>query len=138
MCITAHHVVSSNQRQGVNAFLYRHETLSGDEAPPVEITPLHNQNPGTLVAQSISVAPPGNRVRSYLDIVAPDDTPWNEIRTELMAFVGRMQPSALPWSGPSGRCHFGLGMDRELSHQWQRELAILYRAAQALRLAHSD
>lgn len=134
MYLTAHHVTSpTDQRQGINAFLYRHETLSWDGMPPVEIP---SQNPGTLVAQSISVAPPGNRVRSYLDIVAPDDTPWNEIRIGLMDFVGQMQPDPLPWSGLSGRCLFGLGMDRDLSHQWQRELAILYRAAQALRLAH--
>lgn len=134
MYLTAHRVVSpTNQREGVNAFVYRHEALDWDAAPPVEI-PEHN--PGTLVAQSISVPPPGNRVRSYLDIVAPNDSRWAEVHVALMAFLGRERHKALPWRGRSGRCYFELGMEHQLAPRWIGELAILYRAAQALRLAN--
>jgi hypothetical protein len=132
MYLTAQHVVSPTTRsEGVNSFLYRHG-LVWDAAPPTDIP---EQNPGSLVAQSISVPPPGNRIRSYLDIVAPDDARWNEVRVGLMDFVGRAQPNPLPWRGQSGRCTFALGMDSELSSQWIGELAVLYRSAQALRLA---
>jgi hypothetical protein len=52
-----------------------------------------------------------------------------------MDFVGSTQPRPLPWQGASGRCDFHLGMDLELANQWQRELAVLFRAEQALKLA---
>ena len=134
MYLTAHHVVSpTTQSEGVNAFLYLHGPLVWEGAPPSGVP---DQDPGTLVAQSLSLQPPGNRVRSYLDIVVPDEAHWEEVRLGLMDFVGSSQPSPLPWQGQSGRCFFRLGMEGGLSQQWQRELAILYRAAQALRLAN--
>jgi hypothetical protein len=134
MYLTAHHVVSpTTQSEGVNAFLYLHGSMLWDGPPPSGVP---DEDPGTLVAQSLSVEPPGNRVRSYLDIVAPDAAHWEEIRQGLMDFVGCSQSAQLPWQGHSGRCLFRLGMDLGLSPNWQRELAILYRAAQALRLAN--
>lgn len=134
MYLTAHHVVSpTDHREGVNTFLYRHEALDWDAAPPVGIP---EQNPGTLVARTISVPPPGNRVRSYFDIVAPDAARWLEVRDALLEFLAREQRKPLPWRGPSGRCSFELGMETQLSPRWIGELAILYGAAQALRLAN--
>jgi hypothetical protein len=117
----------------VNTFLYLHGAITWTEPPPE----IPDQNPGTLTAQSISLRPPaGNRVRSYLDIIAPDEIPWKEVRIGLMEFVGTHQRSALPWNGRAGRCSFRLGMELGLTNQWQKELAVLYRASQALRLAH--
>lgn len=133
MYLTAHHVLApATGAEGVNAFLYSHGPATW-QTPPPEIP---EENPGKLVAQSISIRPPGNRVRSYLDIVAPDDAGWPEVRTALMDLVGKLQRSPLPWVGTSGRCHFRLGMERSLAREWQKELAILYRSAQALRLAN--
>lgn len=132
MYITAQRVVSPAHREGVNAFLYRHGSRTWQDPP----NDLPEHDPGTLVAQTISVPPPGNRVRSYLDIVAPDEATWKEVRMELMAFVGRAQSGPLPWRGTSGRCNFALGVEPSLSSQWIAELAVLYRTAQALRLAH--
>lgn len=134
MYLTAHHVVSAKEpREGVNVFLYLHGGLSwGGDVPPG----IPDRDPGTLKAQSISVSPPGNRVLSYLDIVAPDDVRWEEIHVGLMEFVGHCQSQPLPWHGHSGRCSFTVSIDAGLTERWQKELAILYRAAQALRLAH--
>lgn len=133
MYLTSHHVVSpSSGHEGVNSFLYLHGAYTWTELPPG----IPDQNPGTLTAQSISVRPPGNRVRSYLDIIAPDETRWEEVRIGLMDFVGTSQRSPLPWTGQSGRCFFRLGMELGLANQWQKELAVLYRASQALRLAN--
>jgi hypothetical protein len=69
------------------------------------------QNPGTLLAQSISVAPPGNRVRSYLDIVAPDEVRWQDVHVGLMEVVGHCQSGPLPWAGQSKSGYFRLGAD---------------------------
>jgi hypothetical protein len=133
MYLTSQHVLApATRHEGVNSLLYLHGPCSW-QAPPAEIP---DQNPGTLVAQSISIRPPGNRIRSYLDIVAPDEARWDEIRVALMDFVGRAQRNQLPWVGQSIRCSFRLGMDLGLAQQWQRELAVLYRASQALRLAN--
>jgi len=133
--LTAHHIVSAaSHHEGVNAFLYQHGALTWVDAVPPG---LPDQNPGSLVAQSISVPPPGNAVRSYLDIVVPDESRWEEVRVALMEFLGQSQSRALPWQGQSGRCLFRFGMEPALARQWQKEHAILYRSAQALRLAHA-
>lgn len=129
MYLTSHHVVSpSTGREGVNTFLYLH----GDSwTQPHSMVP--GQNAGTLVAQSISIRPPGNRVRSYLDIVAPDEARWEEVHFGLMT---ALRGGAPPWAARVGKCFFRLGMELELAKRWQHELAVLYRASQALRFAH--
>jgi hypothetical protein len=95
------------------------------------------KQPWDLRAQSISVPPPGNRVRSYLDIVAPDEVRWEDVHVGLREFIARYQSGPLPWAGESRNSYFRVGMDRGLSHHWQKELAALYRAAQALWMAHA-
>jgi hypothetical protein len=81
--LTSHHVASpSSGHEGVNTFLYLHGSYTWTVLPPG----VPDQNPGTLTAQSISVRPPGNRVRSYLDIIAPDEARWKEVRVGLMDF----------------------------------------------------
>lgn len=133
MYLTSHHVVSpTSGQEGVNTFLYLHGPYVWTE-PPAEIP---DENPGTLAAQSISVRPPGNRVRSYLDIVAPDETRWEDVRAGLIRFVGTSQRSPFPWAGRQGKCSFRLGMELAIAPEWQKEIAVLYRAAQALRLAN--
>ncbi|MBN1605369.1 MAG: hypothetical protein JW940_01990 [Polyangiaceae bacterium] len=134
MYLTAHHVVSPppGRREGINVFLYLHGPLACNDS---ELVRVPDENPGRLVAQSISVPPPGNSVRSYLDIAASDDIRWEDVRVGLMDFTGQRQPGPLPWFGYAGRCYFQLGMELELGHCWRKELAVLYRAAQALRLA---
>jgi hypothetical protein len=133
--LTAQHVLSPvTQREGVNAFLYLHEGQAWEQLALADVP---DQNPGTLLAQSISVAPPGNRVRSYLDIVAPDGVRWEDVHVGLMEVVGRCQSGPLPWASQSKSGYFRLGMDLGLSSRWQKELAVLYRSAQALWMAHA-
>jgi hypothetical protein len=133
MYLTSHHVLAPETRhEGVNSFLYLHGAEVWSSPPP----DVPDENPGTLAAQSIEVRPPGNSVRSYLDIVAPDEVRWDEIWSAMMDFVGQSQRRTLPWEGISGRCFFRLGMERGLAQRWQRELAVLYRASQALRMAN--
>jgi hypothetical protein len=90
MYLVAQHVLSPAGRgEGVNAFCYLHgPDLAWLGVPPEGIP---GQNPGVLTAQLISVAPPGNRVRSYLDVIAPDETPQAEIRQSFVTFVSHAQ-----------------------------------------------
>jgi hypothetical protein len=92
-----------------------------------------DQNPGQLEADLIVVPPPGNRVRSYLDIVAPDEVRWSEIRPAFTAFASEAQRTPFPWVGVFGRCFFRLAMDQALARQWYVEIAHLYRAAETVR-----
>jgi hypothetical protein len=131
MYLTAQRVHSpATGNEGINAFSYVHGPYTWQGLPPQGIP---DQNPGELVVETVMVAPPGNRVRSYLDVVAPDETPWTEIRPAFMAFVSDAQRRPFPWVGIVGRCLFRLGMERGLAQRWQREIADLYRAAQAVR-----
>ncbi len=129
MYLTAHHVVAkTGTPEGINAFLYLHDVPAW-RVPPPEIP---DQNPGRLVHRNITVTPPGNRVRSYLDVVAPDDAAWTEIRQNFIQFVSHVQRQPLPWEGVVGRCLFRFGLERSLAPQWQRELHQLYLEIQAV------
>jgi len=132
MYVTAQRVVSpTTSADGINSFIYLHGPYTWHGLPPSGIP---EANPGSLVAKQIAVPPPGNRVRSYLDIVAPDETPWAEIRESFFGFVAQAQCQALPWMGLDGRCLFRVGLEMGLANDWQREVARLYRAAEALRI----
>jgi hypothetical protein len=133
MYLTAQHVVSSDGSAGINAFHYQHGPLVWQGLPPPGIPDLE---PGTLVNQSVVVEPPGNRVRSYLDVIAPDETPVAEIRQAFIGFLSEAQPTPLPWAGVSGSCFFRLSMERTLAAHWQREVALLYHAV--IRFLNAD
>lgn len=117
--------------EGVNAFLYRHGNFVWDGYPPAQFFP--DQNPGELTLSHVEVTPPGNRIRSYLDIVAPDEVTEGEIRRALGTFLERSRAQPLPWVGVIGRCFLRVGMERELTRTWRDEIASLYREAASLR-----
>jgi hypothetical protein len=73
MYATAHRVLSArNGREGVNAFLHIH----GAGFPwPINAALLPEIHPGRLEDEIIGVKPGGNRVRAYLDVLAPDPFP---------------------------------------------------------------
>jgi hypothetical protein len=130
MYVTAHHVVRPGTNlDGINAFCYRHGPIIWAGLPPAGIP---DENPGELAASSATVAPGGNRVRSYLDIIMPDEAPWTEVRACFIAFVSEAQRRDFPWTGVSGRCTFRVGLDLGLAATWQRELALLMQAAQGV------
>jgi hypothetical protein len=130
MYVVAQHVVSpSTREEGVNAFYYQHGARTWSGAPPRSIP---DEEPGTLVRQSIVIPPPGNSVRSYLDIIAPDDVTWQEIYQAFFTFVSSVQRHPFPWADSVGRCYFRVGMEVGLVNGWQREIANLYRAARAV------
>lgn len=126
MYVSAQRVVAMDGAEGVNAFFYRHGPLDWSGIPPDNIP---YGNPGTLANSNVPVPPPGNRVRGYLDIVAPDGTPWSEIRQNLAAFVADAKGDHMPWEGIRGRCFFKIEIERGLASGWTEELASLADAA---------
>jgi hypothetical protein len=129
MYLAAQHVRSVSGQEGINAFHYAHSGYLWHGLPPQGIP---DQDPGVLVEQIINVPPPGNAVRSYLDIIAPDEVFWPEIRPAFFAFVSHAQGQPLPWQGVFGRCSFRVAMDFGLANVWRHEIANLYRAMETV------
>jgi len=132
--LVAQRVVSpTDGRDGINAFLYAHPGRVWKGAPPPDIA--NRQESGRLVNQLISVPPPGNRVRSFLDIAAPDELAWSSIQAGFVTFAASQQETPFPWAGTAGDCLFGLSMEEALAKAWKEEVANLYRMALTLRLS---
>lgn len=81
MYATAHRVTTPRGETGINAFLHQH----GRTFPwPDEPSHLPETDPGAhLWNNGPAVRAGGNRVHSYLDVLAPDDTPSGEIEAAL-------------------------------------------------------
>jgi hypothetical protein len=106
---------------GINAFCYLHAGRSWTGEPPPDL------GPGDLYSELVEIPPPGNRVRSYLDIVTPDDTDTAYVRqvvtsgTRALHEVGQ----ALPWSLRFARLSFEFNIELGLAPHWRQELDLL-------------
>ncbi len=108
MYITAHRVVHPRTTdEGINAFCYRHGSFIWVGLPPAGIP---DDNPGELAVSMVAVPPGGNRVRSYFDIIMPDEVMWGEARRSFITFLSEAQGRDFPWEGVSGRCTFRVGL----------------------------
>lgn len=90
MYLTAHRVRARDGRRGVNVALYLHEGtgIPADiwSRPPREVlTLVTTLQPGRRTSDRVTVAPGGNSVESYLDVVGPDGTPLATIERVLTA-----------------------------------------------------
>jgi hypothetical protein len=127
MYITAMHVISpTTQNEGLNAYLYVHGKSSWEGPPTPE------DDPGSLQRKFVSVEPPGNRVRSYLDIVSPDGTSTAALRGALMQFVASGQHDQLPWHRIVGQMLFRFDVEFGLASQWRSEIVALFQKCEAL------
>jgi hypothetical protein len=82
-----------------------------------------------LASSTISLPPGGNDVRSYLDVIAPDETPTQEIRNAVVPFVDRARGRTLPWTETIGRCTFRFGVEQGLHASWPEEFRRLLLSA---------
>ena len=129
MILTAQHVRSPEGSEGINAFCRVHGPHEWTDQPPQDLPD------GELVNQNISLSPGGNDVRSYLDIIAPDETPTQEIRKTVVQFIERSRDRSLPWTETIGRCTFRFGVEQGLHVSWHEELRHLLIAALTVRRA---
>jgi hypothetical protein len=125
MRLAAQRVVSPGGRQGVNAFCYLHGPHVWLDTPPPEIA----SHPGHLVESRIEVKPPGNRVRSYLEILAPDDTPSRAILEKALDIVGLLENRPLPLQVQSGEVGFEFNAELGLAAPWRYEFDVLLKRA---------
>ncbi len=127
MYLTAHRVQNpSTGAQGINTYLYLHGVLAR--------LPLPEEDTGILRRQRTTpgVEPPGNRVRSYIDIIAPDGTQSWKIVQAFTALINYFRPDALPVTTEFFGVWFRFGMEHELAVDWITELQCLFTAADGL------
>ena len=134
MYLTSHRVVSpSKRREGVNSFYYLH----GHEWNPEQSDDfLPDINPGVLRDDAIQVSPPGNRVRSYLDIVGPDSLTLSELNRFLDGILCGPPPGRLPFSRVAERIWCRFYADTGLAQVWRQELRVLFQHVMALAARH--
>lgn len=124
MYLTAHRVYSlAKQKAGINVFLYRHgeQPVPGMswEQPVVEL--VADEHIGTRGPEHVEVAPGGNRVLSFIDIVTADDTSLSQVEAATEAF-GKSVSSAdrLPVSSTIGNVALRFGAQFGLDKKNQR------------------
>jgi hypothetical protein len=132
MLLTAQRVRNAAGDEGINAFCNLHGAYTWPANPPPGIP---DQNPGERASETISVRPGGNRVRCYLDIIAPDETPTSEVVASVRQFLKEVRDRPLPWSATINRCTFRFGLDLGLEVSWAEQFRELLEAALRVRVA---
>ena len=122
MYVSAQRVMNpKTHARGVNLFKYTHGGASWASVPDDY---LPDSNPGELIWQDLQLAPPGNRVLSYLDVVAPDTVSRDELCDRLAVLKAVLketgEPTVARWNPLWIR--YGLGF-RALP--WTTELGAL-------------
>lgn len=132
MKIVAQRVVRpSDGASGVNAYCYLHPGQQWLDEPPTDL------GRGTLSGKLIEIPPPGNRVRSYLDITTPDTTTNRAIAHVVITCADLLQSARkpLPWSLLSGETAFEFNLEQGLAEHWELELRVLLGYALQVRTA---
>ena len=75
MYVTAHLVRSTHGEEAVHAFFHQH----GSVLWPDDVVDWPETNPGRLAAQRTVLPLGGHPVHAFLDVLAPDDTPWSAV-----------------------------------------------------------
>lgn len=131
MYLTAHRVVSpSTKEEGINAFYYTHGNYVWEGRPPLHLLP--DNDPGVLVKQSVAVSPPGNRVRSFLDLVAPETCTAQTLARRVEAIREGDAPASFPAEWNVEQLWLRLGLEQVLTPFWRQELWTLAERAIAL------
>jgi hypothetical protein len=112
--------------EGINAFYYFSHVDVWN--PAVRPPTIPDQDPGELVHSIITLAPPGNRVRSYLDIVARDLTPASTLRLAF-ATATNVQPTQLPFFIEVPHGWFRFGAEQAIAPMWRQEFGRLFEWA---------
>ena len=127
MYLTAHRVVSPNGAEGINAFVHLHGRDWTQEAPRPD------QDPGELVDKSLHIEPPsGNRVHSYIDIVAPDHYSLTDLHETIQAFIAKAETRRFPVALNDPPVYLAFSLEQGLANQWADELDRLLQAVMQL------
>ncbi|HET7505386.1 MAG TPA: hypothetical protein VFK02_30410 [Kofleriaceae bacterium] len=112
MYVTAHLVRSRSGEEGINAFLHLHG--AGFVWPP-DAAALADTTPGKVVRSHIDLQPGFNLVQAYLDVLAPDGTPREELDQAIAVFSRNLAGCRNPTVFVLGRVtiRFGVELRRE-------------------------
>jgi|GEM_PF-1807870 len=105
MYATAHRVKSRQGQVGINAFLHKHG--EGDSAgidwDKIDMRYVTEQATGGLVSEHTEIAPGGNQVLSYLDVVCPDEMQVEQIEEAVVHAKAALTTSLRPLERSFGR-----------------------------------
>jgi hypothetical protein len=133
MRLVAQRVVSPKGATGINAFCYLHGSNVWLAEPPPEIA----SHPGNLVNSQIEVKPPGNRVRSYLDLLAPDDSPNRKLAADVRDIINLYEKAPvppLPLVVSCGDARITFNAEFQIAVAWRVEIEILAGRALSVRV----
>lgn len=123
MKLVAQRVVRpKDQAAGINAYFYSHPGVEWFDSPPEDL------GRGMLLRRIVEVKPPvGNRVRSYLEITAPDTTGDRQLVESVISGSDLLadSASALPWRLHHAEISFEFNLEFSLVEHWKIELRIL-------------
>ncbi len=119
MLLVAQRVVSVVHRiQGVNSYRYIHGNIQW----PTDPAALFDDPNKVLARKSIQLRPGGNRVISFLDVAAPDDTDVADLFRVLNEFLSQPQPSEFPVCQVSGPCALRFAIGENMVPAWRDEI----------------
>ena len=124
MLLVAQRVVSvAHKIQGVNAYRYSHRYSRW----PTDPTILFDDPNKMLARKRIQLRPGGNRVISFLDVVAPDDMDVADLVHVLNEFSGQPQPPVFPVCKVSGPCAVRFAIGENIIPAWRDEIEDLIK-----------
>ncbi len=126
MYLAAQRVEDKRKRRGLNAFAHRHDQRGW----PDDAASLPETDPGRLVpwASIVRVPPGGNRVVSYLDVLAPEDAGSREIKQVLDVLDRDLGERKNPTTFRLGRITVRFGADPQLTADREVEYGSLHGA----------
>ncbi len=118
------HLVRGRGEEGINAFLHHH---GPSFAWPEDAWNLPETRPGSIVARKLDLEPGGNSVRAYLDVLAPDGTPAEQVRTALAALQRELCERRNPtvFEHAPGPVTVRFGVEGSLERLREEQLALL-------------
>ncbi|MBK8253216.1 MAG: hypothetical protein IPK82_11190 [Polyangiaceae bacterium] len=105
MYLTAQRVYSiAKKKTGINVFLYRHgpDAVPGMSWDQPVVEPVADEHVGIRGPEHVEIAPGGNRVLSFIDVVAADGTRIEQIQEAIRTFSATLSPERLPASKTIG------------------------------------
>ena len=130
MRLVAQRVRAPAGREGINAFCYHHGPRVWLDRAPAEVV----ETPGRLMNAHVEVPPPGNRVRSFLDITTPDTTPNAQVENDVSSCIDLVEDNPFPLDMHSGDTTFQFNLELALAPAWRRELLVLLHRALEVRV----
>jgi hypothetical protein len=129
MYVTAHLVRSREGEEGVNAFLHLH---GADFAWPADAAALADTTPGRVVRRRIDLQPGFNLVQAYLDVLAPDGTPREELDQAMATFARNLRGCRNPTVFALGRVTIRFGVELRRDRMREQDLTMLGAVAWSL------